>query len=283
MYAVTGATGQLGQHVIAKLSKLTSPSNIVAAVRDPAKAAHFKAQGIAVREADYDKPETLKAAFEGVDRLLLISSSAVGSRAHQHEAVIAAAKGAGVEVLLYTSLLHADRSAIGLAEEHRQTEAALKASGLKTVILRNGWYSENYLNGLTAALDRGVLFGSAGEGRIASAARADFASAAAVVLASDRADGVLELAGDVAWTLTDLAAVMAECSGATVVYKDIPEAAYREALINAGLPSHVAEIVANADAAAAKGALFDDSHTLSTLIGRPTLTMTQLVNAALMG
>ncbi|WP_158912787.1 SDR family oxidoreductase [Caulobacter sp. S45] len=283
MYAVTGATGQLGRHVMADLVKTTPPASIIAAVRDPAKAAPLAAQGIQVREADYDRPETLEAAFQGVERLLLISSSAVGRRVTQHQAVIAAAKAAGVSVVLYTSLLHADRSAIGLAEEHRQTEAALRDSGLSVVLLRNGWYAENYLNGVSPAVTRGVLFGAAGDGRISTASRSDYAAAAAVALAGAETSGVYELAGDESWTLADLAEVISKAADKPVAYKDISEAAYREALIGAGLPEHVAEIVANADASAAKGALFDDSRTLSRLIGRPTITMTQMINAVLNG
>jgi NAD(P)H dehydrogenase (quinone) len=281
MYAVTGATGQLGRLVISTLTKLVPPSEIVAIARDKAKAANLLPQGITVREADYDQPATLRSALVGVERLLLISSNAVGRRVKQHEAVIRAANDAGVSVLLYTSVLHANRSPLGLAVEHQQTEEALNASDMRTVILRNGWYTENYLSGVIPALKRGSLIGSAGDGRIASAARADYAAAAATVLAGTQSDGVYELAGDDSWTLTDLAAIMTQCSGKSVAYTDVPKEAYREALIGAGISPHVADIIADADAAAAQGGLFDDSRTLSSLIGRPTIPLAEMVNAAI--
>jgi len=207
MYAVTGASGQLGRLVIDAILQTTSASQVIAAVRDPEKAQDLAAKGIQVRQADYDRPETLGAAFRGVDRLLLISSSEVGRRGPQHQAAIDAANANGVKLIAYTSLLHADRSQLGLAPEHRLTEAALAASGLPTVVLRNGWYTENHLAGLAAVLQHDAVLGAAKDGRISSATRADYAAAAARVLNSDGHEGkTYELAGDSAWTLADLAA-----------------------------------------------------------------------------
>ena len=281
---VTGASGQLGRLVIDALLDRVPAASIAAVVRDRKAVGALAARGVQVHEADYTKPDTLDAAFAGVDRLLLISSSEVGQRVAQHRNVIDAAKRAGVKLIAYTSVLHADVSPLGLADEHRQTEAALRASGVPFALLRNGWYTENYAASIPPALAHGAFLGSAGEGRIASASRADYAAAAAAVLTADDAGGhVYELAGDYAYTLTEFAAAIAHRSGKPVVYKNLPEADFKGALLAAGLPESLAALVADSDAAAAKGALFDDSHQLSRLIGRPTTPFATTVAAALDG
>ena len=283
MIAVTGATGQLGRLVIEALLKQLPASEIVAAVRNPEKAEDLAAKGVQVRLADYDLPETLEPAFTGVDKLLLISASELGRRVPQHRAVIEAAKGAGVKLIAYTSILHADRSPLGLAEEHRQTEAALEASGVPHVVLRNGWYAENYTQSVPVALQHQAFLGSAGEGRVAWASRADYAEAAAAVLTAeaDQAGRIYELAGDQAYTLAELAAEVARQSGQPVVYKDLPEAAYKEILVGVGLPEPVAAMIAESDVGAAKGGLFDDGRQISALTGHLTATLEQSVAAAL--
>ncbi|MBT9499539.1 MAG: SDR family oxidoreductase [Zoogloea sp.] len=271
MIVITGASGQLGRLVIEALLHTLPASEIVAAVRTPAKVSDLAARGVQVRQADYTQPATLDAAFQGADKLLLISSSEVGQRVPQHRAVIDAAQRAGVKLLAYTSLLHADVSPLGLAAEHQETEALLRASGLPHVILRNGWYTENYAASVPAALAHGVLLGSAGTGRIASAARADYAEAAAAVLTQDdQAGRVYELAGDTAYTLAELAAEITTQSGKEIAYKDLPEADYKAILLGAGLPEGLAALLADSDVGASKGGLFDDSRQLSQLIGRPT-------------
>ncbi len=283
MIAVTGATGKLGRLVIEQLLKTVPAGEIVAAVRTPANAADLAARGVVVREADYDRPETLVPAFAGVRRLLLISGSEMGRRAPQHQAVIDAARAVGVGQIVYTSILHADTSPLGLAVEHRATEAALRASGVPHVLLRNGWYSENYLGSIPVVLEHGALPGSAGQGRISAAARADYAAAAAAVLAdgADHDGAVFELAGDQAFTLADLAAEIARQSGRPVAYRDLPHQEYRRTLVGFGLPEGVADLVADSDAGAAKGALFDAGGTLGALIGRPTVPISESVAAAL--
>ncbi|MDP1893151.1 MAG: SDR family oxidoreductase [Hydrogenophaga sp.] len=284
MIAITGATGQLGRLVIQNLLNTVPASQIVAAVRSPEKAADLAALGVQVRQADYAQSTTLDAAFQGVDKLLLISSSEVGQRAPQHAAVIAAAQKAGVKLLAYTSLLRADSSPLGLAAEHKETEAMLRASGLPHVLLRNGWYTENYTGSVPAALQYGAVMGSAKDGRIASAARADYAAAAAAVLTKEgQAGQVYELAGDTAYTLAELAAEIAKQSGKPVVYNDLPQAAYAAALVQVGLPEGFAALLADSDVGASKGALFDDSHQLSQLIGRPTTPLAEVVKTALAG
>ena len=277
--AVTGASGQLGHLVIEHLKEKVPASTIVGLVRKPEKA---KDLGVQTRAADYTQPATLEAALEGVDTLLLISSSETGQRVAQHANVIAAAKKTGVKRIVYTSLLHADRSPLNLAPEHIQTEADLKASGIVYTILRNSWYTENYTGLIPAALANGVFYGSAGNAKICSAPRGDYAEAAAVVLTGEGHEGkTYELAGDEAYTLTDLAAEISRQTGKDIPYKDIPEAEYAAALKNAGLPEGFAAALASWDVAASEGALFDDSHQLSRLLGRPTTPLAVVVEAAL--
>lgn len=276
--AITGATGQLGRLTIAKLKTLLPAGQIVALARSPEKAD----LGVETRAFDYDRPETLAPALAGVERLLLISSSEVGKRAPQHRAVIEAAKAAGVGEIVYTSLLHADRSPLSLAAEHVETEAALAESGILHTILRNGWYAKNYTGSIPTALQHGALIGAAGAGRVSGAARADYAEAAARVLAEGgHAGQTYELAADDAWTLADLAAEVSRQSGRDIPYVDLPEAEYAAALVKAGLPEGLAAAIAGWDAGAAQGALFDDSRALSGLIGRPTTPLADVVRAAL--
>ncbi|MDR3437671.1 SDR family oxidoreductase [Telmatospirillum sp.] len=277
--AVTGATGQLGRLVIEKLKRKVPVTDVVALVRSPDKA---KDLGVAARAADYAKPETLDKALAGVDTLLLISSSEVGQRGVQHHNVLAAAKKAGVKRIVYTSLLHADTSPLSLAEEHRQTEAELKASGLTFTILRNGWYTENYTGSIGGALAGGAFIGSAAGGKISSASRADYAEAAVAVLTSAGHDNkVYELAGDTAWILSDLAAEISKQTGKNIPYKNLPAADYAAALKGFGLPGALSDAIASWDVGASNGALFDDSHQLSKLIGRPTTPFSVPVTAAL--
>lgn len=282
MIAITGATGQLGQLVIEHLLKTVPAEQIVAIVRHPAKAEALSQQGITVRQGDYTDPATLTTALQGVEKLLLISSSEVGQREAQHQNVIDAAKAEGVKFIAYTSLLHADRSPLGLHVEHVATENALAASGIPYALLRNGWYTENYLASVPPALEHGVFIGAAGEGKIAAAPRADYAAAAARVIASEGHSGkVYELAGDNAWTLSELVAEVSRQSGKTVSYQNLSEADFAAALKSVGLPAGLADMLADSDAGAAKGGLFDDSHTLSQLIGRPTTPLSQSIKAIL--
>ncbi len=282
MIAITGATGQLGQRVINTLLKTVAAQNIVAIVRNPAKAAVLAEQGVQVRAAHYSDVAALTCALQGVEKLLLISSSEVGQRVAQHRNVIEAAKAAGVQLIAYTSLLHADRSPLGLADEHVATENMLADAGIPYVLLRNGWYTENYLASVPPALEHGVFIGSAGDGKIASASRQDYADAAAKVLTLDNQAGrVYELAGDEAWTPGDLTALLSQTTGKNVVYQNLSEADFAAALTGAGLPESFAALLADSDIGASKGGLFDDSHQLSALIGRPTTPLATSLRAAL--
>lgn len=277
--AVSGATGQLGRLVIGKLKQKVATDNIVGLVRNTEKARDL---GVAVRVADYTQPATLEAALAGIDTLLLISGNEIGQRATQHANVINAAKKAGVKRIVYTSLLRADRSPLNLAPEHVQTEADLKASGLQYTILRNGWYTENYTGSITPALANGAFYGSAGDGKIASAARADYAEAAVVALTNEAHSGITyELAGDNAYTLAELAAEISSQTGKDIPYVNIPEADYAAALKGAGLPEGFAAAIASWDVGASQGALSDDGRQLSKLIGRPTTSLADSVRQAL--
>lgn len=277
--AITGATGALGRHAIAALKRRAPGTRLVALVRDPAKAADL---GIEAREADYTKPEKLAAALNGVETLALISSNDFNDRAGQHRNVIDAAKKAGVKRIVYTSILKGFDSGMWLALDHQATEKALAASGVSHTILRNGWYTENYTGALKASVEHGAIIGASGTGKIASAARADYAEALAVALLdASHAGKVYELAGDTAFTMADFAAEVSRAADKTIAYNDLPQAAYAGALKSFGLPEGFANAIADADAHAAKGQLFDDSRTLSRLIGRPTTPIAATIKAAL--
>lgn len=284
MLAISGATGHLGRLVIDRLRDKVAGDQLVALVRDPAKAADLRGAGVTIRQADYDRPETLGPALAGVDKLLLISGDAIGRRTAQHRAVIDAAGAAGVGLIAYTSVLHADRSPLAVAPDHRDTEAALAASGITHVVLRNGWYTENRLASLPAILASGVLAGAAGDGRVSSATREDYAAAAAAVLTGEgHAGRTFELAGDDAWTLADLAAEITRQSDRDVRYRHLSREAYQALLQEGGMPPGFADFLARADEATLGGALFDDGGDLRRLIGRPTTPLSIAVKKALAG
>jgi NAD(P)H dehydrogenase (quinone) len=283
MIAVTGATGHLGRLVITQLLEKVPAAELVAIARTPDRAKDLAARGVQVRRGDYARPETLPAALAGVEKLLLVSSSEVGQRTKQHAAVLDAAKAAGVKRVVYTSILRADTSGIALAAEHKATEALVQASGIPYVFLRNGWYLENYTEHLGPALQHGAILGSAGQARIAAAARADYAAAAAAVLTAAAPQKVYELGGDEPFTMAELAAEVSRQAGKPVAYRDLPPEQYQAALAAAGLPAPVAGIYVDAAVWAAKGALDERSGALRQLIGRPTTTLAAAVKAALAG
>lgn len=276
---VTGSTGQLGKIVIEQLKKKVPAENIAALARNTQKAAGL---GLEVREFDYDNPEKLQSALSGIDNLLLISASEVGKRVVQHTNVIEAAKKAGIKWIIYTSLLHADSSSLSLAGEHIATEKALKDSGIDYTILRNGWYTENYTGSVQGAIAGGAFLGSAGDGKISAAVRADFAEAAAAVVSDESHKGkVYELAGDESFTLTDLAGEISRQTGKNIPYNNLPESEYAAILKKVGLPEGLSLAIAGWDVGASKGDLFDDSRQLSKLIGRPTTSLSEAVKDSL--
>ncbi|TNE26987.1 MAG: SDR family oxidoreductase [Bacteroidetes bacterium] len=274
---ITGATGQLGSLVVEHLKNRVDASNLVALVRSPEKV-----EGIEARAFDYEKPEALVDALKGIDTLLLISGNEIGKRTTQHTNVINAAVEAGVGRVVYTSILKADTTSISLAGEHVETEKLLEKSGINYTILRNGWYTENYTANLAGSVQAGALVGSAGEGKISSATRNDFAEAAAVVLTQNESgQKVYELSGDEAYTLSDLAAEVSKQTGKNIPYQNLPEERYSEILKGLGIPDAYADGIASWDVSASKGDLYNDGTTLSTLIGRPTTPLSEAVKVAL--
>ena len=282
-YVITGATGHLGRLVTEDLLRRGVPAgDITATGRDITKVKDLADRGIQVLAIDYDDPASLDAAFRGADRILLISASEPGRRARQHENAIDAAARAGAGLLAYTSIANAGTTTMRLAAEHQATEAALRASGLSYVLLRNSWYVENYTAQVRAILQRGSLAGSAGDGRVSAATRADYAAAAAAVLTGDgHAGRAYELGGDEAFTLAELAAEIGAQAGQPVSYLDLPEDEYARLLTSAGLPEVAAVTLADADRGLARGDLFVDSGHLRQLIGRPTTTLREAIAAAL--
>jgi NAD(P)H dehydrogenase (quinone) len=279
MFAVTGATGKLGRLVVHELAKRVSPQQIVAAVRNPDKAHDLAALGVHVRHADYDQPHSLALAFKNVDKLLLISGNKPGRRSLQHVAVIEAAKQANVSLLAYTSILRAESSELLIAIEHRETERAIRRSGLPFSFLRNGWYMENYIELLTSPPADGKILGSAQQGRIAAAIRAEYAEAAALVLTGTSTPReVYELAGDTSFTLPELAATFASLMGRSIRYQDLEPGALREALI-CDVSALELEFLVDTNINISRGALYDDTHTLSELLGRPTTSLAAVLRS----
>ena len=280
--AITAATGQLGTLIVDDLLGRVPADEVVVVVRDPARASRFADLGVTVRYGDYNEPGSLVSAFEGVSKLLLISGSEVGRRVGQHTAVVSAAGEAGVSYVAYTSAPHADSTLLSVAPEHKATEEFIRASGLSFTFLRNNWYTEMYGDRIVGAAGSGVLVGAAGEGRVASATRADFAEAAGVVMAGSGHEGrVYELAGDVAWSYGELAAVVGEVSGRDVVYQDVSVEKFAEVLVSGGVPEGAARFVAAIDSEIAEGVLGDASGDLGRLIGRPTTSLEEVVRRLL--
>lgn len=275
VYGVTGATGGIGSHAIRSLlERGVDSKSIVAIVRDRAKAAEWHSLGLDVRLADYDAPPTLSSALRGVDVVLLVSSGHVANRVAQHAAVIDAAVGAGAERIVYTSVLQADTSRMGLVADHRATETLLARADTQWTVLRNSWYFQLYTDDLRGTLRRGMTIGSAGDGRVSAAAREDYAEAAATVMVEPgHENATYELGGDTSFSYPEFAALLTELSGIPVGYTNLTPAAHRAALIDAGLSEDDAEMIVDSDQAIPRGELHTTSRDLSNLIGRPTTSM----------
>jgi len=282
MITVTAATGRYGQLVVDALLKRGVPAaGIVAAVRDPHKAAGLAKQGVQVREADYDRPETLLPAFTGASKLLLIPSAVFGQRYPQMQHAVTAAAAAGAGLIAYASFVNTATSTLRLGEEHKQAEAAIRASGLPFVLLRNGAYTEMYTETLGPALQYCAILGSAGDGKVSAATRADLAEAAAAVLASDGHEGSVYELGGTAFTMADLAAEVSRQTGKHIVYQDMPVDDYAKTLTAAGIPESFAGLLADTSLAIAHGDWYTDSTDLQQLIGRPSTPLADVVTAAL--
>jgi len=274
---VTGATGHLGRLTVdSLLARGVAASDIRALGRSAERLAPLAAQGVETAVIDFEKPETLTAAFAGADAVLLVSGSEVGKRVQQHRNAIEAAEAAGVGRLVYTSAPHATDGGLVLAPEHKATEELLAASSLPVTILRNNWYTENYTGLIDQAAATGEIVGSAGDGRVASASRKDYAEAAAVVLTTDGHEGaVYELSGDVAWTFDELASAVGALAGREVVYRSVTPEEHTSILTGAGLDEGTAGFVVALDGNIRDGELADATSTLAELIGRPTTPLAQ--------
>lgn len=270
---ITGVSGHLGRLVVAQLLATgTPPAQIVATGRDVDKLADLAAQGVTVRRADFADPATLDDAFAGADVLLLVSTTTVGERFDNARTAIDAAQRGGVSRFVYTSMVNASTAQMTLADAHRRTEDYLRESGAAYVILRNGWYLENYTDQLPIIREYRTLMGSGQDGRVSAASRSDLAAAAAVVLTQDGHDGATYELGGAPFTLTELAATISDVLGIEIAYRDMPVADYAGVLAGAGLPTEMADAVADADAGLARGELFTASEDLAKLIGRPAIS-----------
>lgn len=280
-YAVTGASGHLGRLAVEELLARSVPgSDVVAVVRTRAKAADLADRGVQVREADYSRPHTLGPALAGVEQLLLVSSSEAGRRVAHHTNVIQAAKTAGTSRVVYTSMLNADNSASPLAGEHRDSEDALRESGMPFTLLRNGYYTDGYTSQLGQYLDAGEIVGAAGNGRISAAPRQDYAAAAAAALLEDQEGNRTYELGGPAFDLPELARIITEVTGTRVTYRDLPAGAYASWLQQAGLDEATAHFVAALDASVARGDLETSSQDLAQLLGHPATRLAEVVGAA---
>ena len=279
---ITGAGGQLGHLVIdALLARGADTGDLVAGARTTAKADDLRPLGVRTVRLDYAEPDTVRAALADVDDVLLISGSDPGTRVAGHRAVIAAAADAGVRKLVYTSAPKASTFDWPLGAEHRETEEILRESGLPTVIVRNNWYTENYLPDLARARETGMIAAAVGQAQVASASRADYAEGAAVVLLEDGHLGqVYEFGGDAAWGYEELASAAGEVLGRDVTFAPITSDQQRAALMAAGLDEGTAAFVTSMDAGIAGGVLADTDGTLSRLIGRPTTPLVDGLRSA---
>jgi NAD(P)H dehydrogenase (quinone) len=280
---ITGATGHLGRLVVEQLLADGVPAgDIIATGRATDKIKDLADRGVQVRAVEFGDAAAVRAAVAGADRVLLVSAMDPGGRVEQHRNVIDAARAAGTGLVAYTSIVNAETTKIRLAADHQATEQLLRDSGVPYVLLRNSWYHENYTDRLPAFLAQGAIPGSAGEGRISAAARADYAAAAARVLTTDgHAGQAYELGSDEPFTLAQLAAEVSAQSGREVRYLDLPEEHYAKALTEHGVPGLMADMVAETDAAAAHGTLYTASGDLTALTGRPATTLSAAVGAAL--
>ncbi|WP_426514069.1 NmrA family NAD(P)-binding protein [Dactylosporangium sp. McL0621] len=279
---VTAASGQLGRLTVeALLARGVPASDIVATSRDVARIKDFADRGVVVRRADFAEPDSLPGAFEGADKLLLISTTTVDERVANHRRAIDAAVAAGASLVAYTSMLHADTATSVLGVTHYATEQDLR-DRVPSVMLRNGWYLENYTAQLPQVLHGGAVVGAAGQGRISAATRADYADAAAVALSTGGHVGkVYELGGDEAFTLAELAAAISAATGKQIEYTDLPADGFARVLTEAGVPAELAHVLVDVDLAMSRGELFTDSGDLRRLIGRPAASPAEAIAAAL--
>jgi NAD(P)H dehydrogenase (quinone) len=276
---VTGATGKLGGLVVDALLERGIPANqIVAGGRNADRLKELQARGVRTARIDLNDRDSLRRAFRGADKLLLVSGTETGQRVRQHRNAISAANDAGVGLVAYTSIVRADSTTLILAAEHRATEDMLRESQLPFVFLRHSWYMENYTSQIPVYLRQRAILGCADDGRVSAATHADLAGAAAAVLTSEGLDhAVYELGGDDAFTMSELAAEISTQTGQTVQYQDFSVDAYTKLLVRGGVPPADAALIADGDRGVAAGELLVETGDLSRLIGRPTERLSEAI------
>ena len=274
MYLVTGASGHFGQLVIENLLKTHKilAAKIIATTRHPEKLAALAALGVDVRAADFDKTDSLVAAFKGATRLLIISTDAMdrpGRRLEQHLNAIAAAEKAGVAHVIYTSMPKPETSAVLFAPDHLGTEKALAGSSLKGwTVLRNNWYFENLFFSVPQALKSGSWYSAAGQGKLAHVSRADQARAAAAALASnDSSKAIYTLTGAKEYTTDEIAKLASAATGKPLTVVHVPVEGLIQGMVGAGLPEPMAKLFASFDANTAQGGLSGVTGDIKKLTG----------------
>lgn len=287
MILVTGANGQLGRRIVEHLlTRNSADTPLAVSVRDPAKAADLAARGIAVRQGDFDAPETLATAFAGVTRLVLISTDGPKAvRIGQHRTAIQAAKTAGVRHIVYTSFLDADAASPSeFAQVHAATEVDLRASGLRLTLLRNPLYADFLPMTFAGALQSGVLHLPTGTGRTSFLSRDELAEAtAAAALAPSLPKDVYELTGAEAVDFGTLAGIVGSKTGKTLRYEPVDEASYAKALEGFGLPGWLAAAMANMYTAVAQGRFAQVTGDFAALTGRAPKSLESLVGEVFTG
>ena len=279
---VTGASGKLGKLVLKELLA-AGAADILATTRTPENLAEFASQGVDVRQADFKNPASLEDAFKGGTRLLLISTTDVGSRVPQHGAAIDAAKAAGVEHVIYTSWPDPQHSVAAVSPDHAATEDLVLKSGLKFTFLGNYLYSETLMFGLPKALETGKLFGAAGDGRAAYVTRQDCAYAAAGVLnnAVRYENKRLGISGPVAYTRSEIAQLASGITGKPLVYVDLPAEDFGKALVGAGMPEGFAKLFVSFELAIKAGELEAVTQDVSEVSGHTPASLSDFLKSAL--
>lgn len=279
---ISGASGHLGSLVIKHLieSQGIAAADIIATSRDPSKLSALAAKGVETRAADFSTPSTLAAAFQGVDRLLIISTDAIGARIDQHKAAIEAAQKASVQRIFYTSMPKAETSAIIFAPEHAASEAAIKSSGLAYTIFRNGWYMENLFMSLPQIVSSGQWYTSAGDGRTGYIAREDIARAIAAGIAHPVAENITyNLNGDVGHSNHDIAALVSDITAKQIDVINLNDEQLLNGMLATGVPANFAPFLVSTNAATRAGDLDRISDDAANLSGHPLTTLKAFLEA----
>lgn len=275
-YAITGASGQLGSLAADLLLEKVDPADVVLLTRSPET---LDRPGVTVRAADFDDPDTLAAAFDGVDELLVVSTDAVGTRLEGHRNAIDAAAKAGVRRVLYTSFVSpVPENPAAVTADHVGTEQALRDSGLRWTLLRNNLYADMQADTVAQAAASGTYVTNTGTAGAAYVTRADCAAAAvAALLSTDVDDTAIDVTGPETVTADDVADLAARRRGEPVTVVHVDDAAYVAGLEQAGLPTVVAELLASFGASIREGHLAAVSPSVEQLTGRPATSLAAIL------